>query len=119
MPRSLFSALRSADGRSLARALAALVVLSTVLGGIPAGHAALDFDHCIETPYGMLPDGHQDLTCCPGMMGGTPFLPPPAVPAIELPRAADIAIAPIPRDAWIPESPVSLSDRPRGPPLSA
>ena len=69
--------------------------------------------------FGTLPNGHDSLACCPAMTGGTPLLPPPAAPAIGLPPAADIAIVPIPRDLWIPESPVAPSDRPRGPPLTA
>jgi hypothetical protein len=121
MPRSLFAAFRSADGRSFARALAVLVIVSSVFGGMAAAGAATtaNIEHCIDTPFGTLPNGHDSLACCPAMTGGTPLLPPPAAPAIGLPLAADIAIVPIPRDLWIPESPIAPSDRPRGPPLTA
>jgi hypothetical protein len=120
MQRSLFAAFRSADGRSLARALAVLVVISTVLGGAAAANAAAisNIDHCIDTPYGTLPAGHDGLTCCPGVMGGTPFIPPPAAAPLLQRRADESNIVAIPRAAWIPSPPIALADRPRGPPLT-
>jgi hypothetical protein len=121
MQRSLFAALRSSDGRSLARALAILIIVSSVFGGMTAANADAisNIDHCIDTPFGAPSSGHDGLNCCPGTMGGTPLLPPPAAPGVELRRTPDVAIVHVPRDAWIPESPVAPGDRPRGPPLSA
>jgi hypothetical protein len=121
MPRSLFAAFRSADGRSFAQALALLVMLSSIFGGVTAGAAAAadDIRHCIDTPFGALPNAHDGLACCPGMMmGGAPLLPPPALPSFEF-QGRQAPVLPAPRDAWIPDNPVAPSDRPRGPPLSA
>jgi hypothetical protein len=122
MPRGLLPAFRSADGRSLARALAALMIVSAVLAGLAGGSAAATdgIAHCIPaSDQPGLPAGHDGLTCCPGLTGGSPLAPPPAAPGINIARSAGIAFVSIPRDLWIPESPVAPSDRPRGPPASA
>lgn len=121
MQRSLLAAFRSADGRSLARALAALIVVSTVFGGLAAGNAAGTApDHCIATPFGDpgRPAAHDGMTCCPGMMGATPALPPPADIRLgrELPPVA--VRLPGPTETWIPKTRIAPGDRPRGPPAS-
>lgn len=122
MPRSVLAIFRSADGRSLARALAVLMIVSAVVTGLAGGDmaAADGIAHCIPaSDQPGLPAGHDGPTCCPGMTGGTPLAPPPAAASLDIERSAGSAFVAIPRDPWIPERPVALSDRPRGPPLSA
>ena len=119
MQRNILAAFReSADGRSLVRALAALVVCSAFVGSFSASFAATDFDHCIS-PSGALPADHHDLNCCPGMAGGPPSLPPPAAPAIELPWQPREQTVAVPHQVWIPEALIDPGDRPRGPPATA
>src|SRR5262245_28110261 len=118
MQRSLFAAFRSADGRSLGHALALLVVISALFGGIAAGNAAAgDFDrHCTTSPYGVLPPGHDGISCCPGMIGGTPFIPPPADTLPDWKPTQVEASLTFPTAQWTPPAQIATSDLPRVPP---
>lgn len=120
---SLFAALRGKDGRSLAWALMALVLLSVFVGGLNTGAAATtDTALClVDDAAGKAPPPAHDHTphCC--IVGSAPLGTGVATapPATVLPRApAGIALA------WAKAGaapPVALTGgaTARGPPLDA
>lgn len=120
--RPLLARLRGEDGRSLARALVVLILVSLFAGGLSAGSAAADgrtvlCAASVDRDAGT-PAGHPSGDCC--VAGVTPLgmalatLPPaPGSPepvaAPEARRAADAPVSPsFPGHATA-----------RGPPLSA
>jgi hypothetical protein len=125
MRRTFFTNLRSADSRGLATALACLMLVVALIGGVHAGAAsggettAVLCAHTAGGASGGQPaTGHDDLCCVAGCLAHAPVLdtPPPSLAGPKL--AGGIAIAAIPllssthRDI--------LSDhRPRGPPSFA
>ena len=73
---SLFAALRGRDGRSLARALILLVLVSLFAGGLNAGAAAATGDLVLCTvdvsdDGGPPPAPHHEPDCC--LAGATPL----------------------------------------------
>jgi len=119
---SLFARLRGKDGRSLARALVVLVLLSLFAGGLNAGAAAGgDAAFClVNDAQGKAPAPAHDHKpdCC--ILGPTPFgaaLLSGPLPA-AMPGAGEVAIA------W-PAVAAAISPRAfghataRGPPLAA
>jgi len=119
---SLFAALRGRDGRSLAFALIALVLLSVFVGGFNAGAAAAgDRSLCLVDDAGgkALPDHDHKPDCC--IVGASPFgsaASPPPPPAV-FPRAH--AFLPPAWPAAVAAAPEMLSGgaTARGPPLEA
>jgi len=120
--RSLLASLRGEDGRSLARALVVLILVSLFAGGLNAGSAAAEGRTVlcaapVEDDAGT-PADHASGDCC--LAGVMPLgmglaTPPPAlaspapVAAPEARHAADAAVSPsFPGHATA-----------RGPPLSA
>jgi len=76
MNRSLFAALRDRDGRSLARALIALILLSVLAAGLNGGAAAAPgFAICSAAATaggaGGTPPVHHTADCC--LVGATPL----------------------------------------------
>ena len=121
--QTLFDSLRGRDGRSLARALIVLVLVSLFAGGLNAGAAAADGRAviCAAVPSpadGGVPgpDGHLLSDCClAGVMplGMALATVPPEAP---LPRIADATMMPgVPGWALRDATPQRASAR--GPPL--
>lgn len=122
---TILASMRSRDGRSLARALAALMFLNALFGGLHAGLAAAAADGLtIICAVGSSPDGGSDEgqlavhehACCLPSAAPAPLLTPPQLPAVW-PVTIDKVPGPFP-----PVPPVRLvlvHEGPRGPPVLA
>jgi hypothetical protein len=126
---SLLALMRGRDGRSLSRALAFLVLLNAVFGGLHAGMAAVAPDtatvlcHGAGTtdpthlPAAPIPNSHADccLTGCASAPAGNVMaaLPEP------LPPLAASSIRPPIATQSIPVHRVLAREGPRGPPVLA
>lgn len=127
MRRSLFACFRGTDGRSLARALACLILINAVFAGFLAGTAtaaAPDAAICTVAlpgldggPEGESPAPGHAFECCPGLCSALGAALPPAAPAILLPVAAlaEAALAPV----SLQPTPVGRAHPARGPPVLA
>jgi hypothetical protein len=118
---SLFAALRGKDGRSLAWALIALVLLSVFVGGLNSGVAATtDTALClVDDVAGNAPPSDHDHNpdCC--ILGASPFGASVAAvpPAAVLPPPM-VALAWAEAGAAAPET-LTGGASARGPPLDA
>jgi hypothetical protein len=119
---SLFAALRGRDGRSLARALMVLVLVSLFAGGFNTGAAAVGGDpaFCKVDASSGAPDAphHAEPDCC--LIGATPF----GLALAAAPPAADApGFAPLgdrhPFAAFALDAAESVHATARGPPLDA
>lgn len=126
MRRSLFALLRGSDGRSLARALACLLLLNTIVAGLVEGAMAApaapgllcSVDGAREVPAS--PDGaNRSLTCCEmGCTAAAPALPPEPA-AVPGPAIVPTGFYRHPSIAAAPPSALPDAHRPRGPPVLA
>jgi hypothetical protein len=120
---SLFAALRGKDGRSLARALILLVLVSLFAGGLNAGAAAATGDLVLCTvdirdDGGQPPASRHETDCC--LAGATPLgLGLAAKPPLIVLRAPDRFALPQPEAEGGPSSVWTLDATARGPPLDA
>lgn len=120
MKRNLLAAFRSADGRSIAQALALIVFVSALIGGVATGNAAAGVadPHCTTSPYGALPPGHDGVTCCPGMRGSDlPYIPPPDALPNWKPTLIEASMPPLTLQGAVVIR-IAVADLPRGPPES-
>jgi hypothetical protein len=95
-----------------------LVLVAALFGGVSAGYAAAGGAerHCTTAPDSTLPSGHDGTACCPGMIGGTPVVPPPSLTLPDFqPTQTEASFAPR-IDVWVPPLHLTRSDQPRGPP---
>lgn len=120
---SLFAALRGKDGRSLAWALVALVLLSVFVGGLNSGVAATtDTALClVDDAAGKAPPPahHHAPDCC--IVGSSPYgagVAAPPLAAIRPPAPAVVALAWAEALAAAPET-LTGGATARGPPLDA
>ena len=124
MRRSLFALLRGADGRSLARALACLLLINAVVGGFVSGAQAAD-PAAVLCTIGIgsdpadAPAPSHDAACCEfGCVPVTPALAttPNVVP--ERQAVGDVRPPVIPDPAATPAMRIA-GHGPRGPPSLA
>jgi hypothetical protein len=125
MRRTFFTSLRSADSRGLATALAFLMLVVALIGGVHAGAAAggeataVLCGHTAGGPSGGQPATNHDHLCCvAGCLAHAPALDAPP-PAVAGPRpTGGIAIAAVPPQ--LPARGGAISNhRQRGPPSLA
>jgi len=125
MRQTNMTRLRGADGRGLATALACLMLVVALIGGVHTGRAAggeATAALCGHTAGGAAggqpATGHDDLCCVAGCLAHAPALDTPA-PSVAGPRlAGGITIAAIPLLSSTHRDIVS-DHRPRGPPSFA
>lgn len=127
MRRSLFASFRGTDGRSLARALACLILINAVFAGFLAGTAtAAASDAAICTvalpgldgaPEGESPAPGHAFECCPGLCSTVGVAIPPAGPVLDLPSGSldTVSLTPAVRHY----APASRANPARGPPVLA
>lgn len=125
MRRTFFTRMRSADSRGLAVALACLMLVVALIGGVHAGSAstgdaiAVLCGHTASGPSGGQPaTGHDDLCCVAGCLAHAPALdtPPPSVAAPTLAGGITITAAALPP---LIRGTVFFIHRQRGPPSFA
>lgn len=121
----LIARLRGRDGRSIAQALSAILLLVTFLAGFNAGAmaaAAPQFSICAtgSPDHGTLPGhpgGHVPDCCLTGHGPATMALPPTGLAALlDRPRGGVVAVL-SPRH--LPARPIITGASPRGPPFLA
>lgn len=127
MRRSLFASFRGTDGRSLARALACLLLINAFFAGFLSGTAtAASPDAAICTvalpgldgfPDGDAPAPGHAFECCPGLCSAVGAALPPAPPALDLPAISLVAAGLTP--AVLPQAPTGRANPARGPPVLA
>ena len=123
MRRTFFTRMRSADSRGLAVALACLMLVVALIGGVHAGSAsggqatAVLCGHTAGGPSGGPAPGQDDLCCIAGL-AHAPALdtPPPSVIAPKLAGGITITAAALPP---LVRGTVLFSHRQRGPPSFA
>lgn len=120
---SLLSAFRSRDGRSLGRALIALVLVNAIAVGLQTGmlaeaRAATVVLCAVSADDASLPSGHRDVTaaCCVAGCGtAAAGLPAPSLAAVSAPVVAAARLSTAPASITVP--PVRTDSAPRGPPI--
>jgi hypothetical protein len=128
MAYSPFTLLRNADGRSLAKALACLLLINVVVAGFHAGMAtagtggvicSVAADSAAGGGGGPVTPADEDHSCC--LIGCTPapVLIAAAPEALPTPAIATLPVQSITAPAARPLSSRMAAHRPRGPPVLA
>jgi hypothetical protein len=123
MRESFLAIFRGSDGRSLAKALACLLVFNAFIAGLHTGAMAApmadavicSIDGAAGPDNVPVPDGHQP-PCCVTATGGNPAFVPD-VPALAPPSLLREAV--FATDARVPDRPHAAAHQPRGPPSLA
>jgi hypothetical protein len=127
MRRSLFALLRGPDGRSLARALAALLFLGAVIGQLPGGlHGAAAAGGpvlCSASANSSAPGapaGNDFAPCCLALCAGSlaPVVVSPAPALADVPASAAPVLQPLLSETTSADF-AALPFGPRGPPVPA
>ncbi len=128
MRQTILTRLRATEGRPLAAALACLLLLATLIGGVHTGAMAaaesgdqvafLLCSHDAKDSRQQPADPRADLCCVAGCLAHAPALaaPPPLLPEPAL--AGGVAIAVMPA-AIFARAETHRDHRPRGPPSLA
>ncbi len=128
MRRSLFALLRGVDGRSLARALAALVFVNALIAGLHGGmlaQAATSDTPVIcalaggqDTPADPARDDDHRACCLLGCISAAATVVPPTSPELAGLPSSTLVLATLPpaKGATTPH-PIESPASPRGPPL--
>ncbi|HET7714538.1 MAG TPA: hypothetical protein VFK86_02820 [Bauldia sp.] len=120
--RTLFSALRGKDGRSLARALIVLVLVSLFAGGLNTGATADDGGtaYCASAGASDSPEAprRHEPDCC--MTGATPFgLALAAAPPVLARQTYILRVGLLPVSGAVLDSMGGFRATARGPPAGA
>lgn len=125
MRRTFFTNLRSADSRGLATALACLMLVVALIGGVHTGAAlggeatAVLCGHTAGGASGGQPaTGHEDLCCVAGCLAQSPALDTPPLSLAGPKLAGGIVIAAAPAPSLARGDAIS-NHRQRGPPSFA